>query len=199
MKKSMCFILLIIICFSFCACNNGNGEKENTTVKSGNNLQSQNGVTSGDKNSDKLYIKELYGFKYCFPSEVTQRGSADGSVFTCNSCSFFAYKVNDMNFNSWDSIVSDCHKSAFGAIYSAFRFYPSEQDIISSEKVINKKGEELLRVKGIFISRDGDKEFIAFYHLTDENKIKFFVGIVEDNFDAVSDIVDFVADNLEKI
>lgn len=196
MKKILCVIMLLAICMSICACDNTVSDVDSTNNQ--NKTQSSEEIKSGETDYDKVVTKELYGYKYSFPSQVSHSGLGKGSVFKCNGCSVFAYKLNDLSFTSWDTVINDCQSIVFDEIYSAFRFYPESQEVKSSEKVTNDNGEELYRVCGIFKTSDGEKDFIAYYHLTDDSKVRFFIGISENNSKSISETVDFVANNLAK-
>ena len=93
------------------------------------------------------------------------------------------------------------------AMYEAFRFYPTEQTNSTSTKIENNYGETVLKVSG---TMEGDqtgegtmnRQFIAFYYVTDENVVRFCVGVPKDDssasYAALDAAMDTLIENLKK-
>lgn len=172
----------------------------NKNIPDDNNNQQNNEIEENNNQETKNYEIELYGYKFIFPTSVEVAGSSDGCRFFSNGISsIFAYKLNDIDFSSWDetTVIKSSEHSLFGAIYSAFRFYPEEQSITISKKITNKNNIDMLKIEGTFAVENSKKDFIIYYYLTRENKVRFIIGIVDDNRNELIKTIDYVADNLK--
>lgn len=169
--------------------------KENSDRNTGNSLSTN---LPGKSNKD-WGISEIFEYKYAFSNDLIGRTSTHGHIEYNDDYKLFVFKGNQVDFNAWDTIVEDSFDHLSSAIGLAFNYSPLKQEVESTELIRNSKGEEVLKVTGEFI-RDVDKEYIAFYHVTDENKVRFAIGLVENNnFDKLNQAIDLVIDNLEKI
>ena len=197
MKKIVSLLMAIFILTALCSCGN-----DQPTTQPDNKQESTSAAEGTDKvdelKNENPKTKELFGYKYSFPNEVAVSGSADGGIFKCNDCSIFAFNLDVIDFSSWDTIVDDSQEKLFSAVYSAFRFYPNSQSVTTNNKLTNTNGEELLLTEGTFDTSDGDKEFISYYHVTNANKVRFFISIVDGNKENVESVTEYVAKNLAK-
>jgi len=87
------------------------------------------------------------------------------------------------------------------------RHLDSEQTNSTSSKIENDYGETILKVSG---TMEGDRtdegtmnrQFIAFYHVTDENHVRFCVGVPKDDssasYAALDAAMDTLIENLKK-
>ena len=93
------------------------------------------------------------------------------------------------------------------SLESAYSFYPTEQINSVSTKTENDYGETILKVSGTMKgdqSGEGtvERQFIAFYHVTDENHVRFCVGVPKDDssasYAALDAAMDTLIENLKK-
>lgn len=202
MKKLICMLLALAVVLSLCACGSENPAQPQEAQQT--EKQSDTAQEKTQKKNSEETVKELYGYRYCFPCEAIVDGTNYGCLFDTDYCgehTIFAYSGDDMTFSIWDSVTTDCEKRLFSSLLDAYLCKkPSEQTVDTSELMTNEQGEELLRVTGQFKTSDGDVDYIIYYHVSDENGIRFFVGVMNDNnADRVTEVVDYMAEHLEKV
>lgn len=201
MKKLICMLLALAVVLSLCACGSRSPAQSQETQQT--EEQNDTAEKKPQENISKEKMEELYGYRYCFPCDVQVDGYRDGCLFNteyCGDCTIFAYKIDYITFSSWDFVVSDCEDDVFSSLSNSDLCpWPSEQTVDTSELVTNEQGEELLRVTGQFKTSEGDVDYIIYYHVIDENYVRFFVGVMNDeNAARVTEVVDYMAEHLEK-
>lgn len=197
MKKIICVLVIGLLVLSLCAC--GNTETTDTPPKdTSSDVTPSSQQSEEPSNTNSPVTKDLFGYKYSFPTDISIDSSADGALVECKNATVLIFNLDVVDFTSWDSIIDDSEYEFFGAVHSAFRFYPNSQSVTTNNKLTNTNGEELLLTEGTFDTSDGDKEFIAYYHVTNENKVRFFISVVDGNKDNVKSVTEYIAKNLAK-
>ena len=197
MKKIICVLVIGLLVLSLCAC--GNTETTDTPPKdTSSDVTPSSQQSEEPSNTNSPVTKDLFGYKYSFPTDISIDSSADGALVECKNATVLIFNLDVVDFTSWDTIVDDSQEKMFGAVHSAFRFYPNSQSVTTNNKLTNTNGEELLLTEGTFDTSDGDKEFIAYYHVTNENKVRFFISVVDGNKDNVKSVTEYIAKNLAK-
>lgn len=161
---------------------------------------------TGILNDSDSYTREFIN-SFTFDGSVIERSSIDGMVAETDEYSLFIYCLNDISFNTWDDIIDLAFKQMRNSMDAVFRFYPTEQTNSTSSKTENNYGETILKVSG---TMEGDqtgegtmnRQFIAFYHVTDENHVRFCVGLPKDDssasYAALDAAMDTLIENLKK-
>ena len=174
MKK---LVLSITCCLLVLGVLTGCGKtkvNDNNQSNTGNNNQTNN-------NTQSTRVSELLGYSYTFEEDVIYRTVTDGLISETENYSIIVYCFDDINFDTWDNITEISFKGVENALYSAFRFYPTEQNNGKIEKKTNKYDETILKVSGTMKgdqTGEGTKErqFIGIYYVTDDNHVRFVMG-----------------------
>lgn len=205
MKKILAFILAALMLLTLAACSS-NGGNTDPQPDNDQNQTDEPGKVNTDKKPD-TQVEELFGYSFTFDGSVIERSSIDGMVAETDEYSLFIYCLNDISFNTWDDIIDLAFKQMRNSMDAVFRFYPTEQTNSTSSKTENNYGETILKVSG---TMEGDqtgegtmnRQFIAFYHVTDENYIRFCVGLPKDDssasYAALDAAMDTLIENLKK-
>ena len=199
MKKILCTLLCLLTLFSLTAC----GVNEQGTVEDDKEpeqtVPSEEAAEETDNDENGPCVRDLYGFRYAFPEEVLSLDSNGGTIYECGESSVLVFSLDVIDFSDWESVAADCQSAMFSSVSSAFSFYPSSQTISSQQQVKNSSGEELLMTTGALVSANGEKEFIAYYHVTADNKVRFFITLLDDNAEEATKMIEYVADHLAKV
>jgi|SRR5690554_219560 predicted small lipoprotein YifL len=197
MKKIICVLVIGLLVLSLCAC--GNTETTDTPPKdTSSDVTPSSQQSEEPSNTNSPVTKDLFGYKYSFPTDISIDSSADGALVECKNATVLIFNLDVVDFTSWDSIIDDSEYEFFGAINSAFHFYPNSQNAVSTTEENSDFNEKMLHVEGTFDTSNGDKEFIAYYHVTNENKVRFFISVVDGNKDNVKSVTEYIAKNLAK-
>lgn len=159
-------------------------------------------LTMEQRNCDTDKITELYGYQYELPYEIDLVDSySDGAIITCNDCTVIVHDaiVDIAPFTSWDTIISDGEEAFLDSLHSVHRVHFYNQTVTKQEKKTNPNGEELLYVEGTLDTSEGDKEFIAYYYVTESNSVQFFAGVIDNNEAELREVMQCMADHLEKV
>lgn len=142
--------------------------------------------------------EEFFGYKYTVPAEITSESVHGGALYDTESWDLFVYGLDYLEFSSWDEIVEQCKSEMFNGIFSAVGYLPYEQTAVADVPYVNAHGIELMRVVGEFTGEDGDTPYIACYYVTDEGYVRFIVCLNYENEAGAAEVMDYVADWLEK-
>ena len=197
MKK---LVLSITCCLLVLGVLTGCGKtkvNDNNQSNTGNNNQTNN-------NTQSTRVSELLGYSYTFEEDVIYRTVTDGLISETENYSIIVYCFDDINFDTWDNITEISFKGVEDILYGAFRFYPTEQSNGKIEKKTNKYDETILKVSGTMKgdqTGEGTKErqFIGIYYVTDDNHVRFVMGLVEKDYNALDKAIDLIIDNLHKV
>lgn len=197
MKKlvlSITCCLLVLGVLTGCGKSKVNDDNQSNT--GGNNQ------TNNDTQSTR--VQELLGYSYTFDGDVIERSLGNRLVAQTEDYSLVTYYFNYINFDTWDNITEISSKEVVGALYAAFRFYPTEQNNGKIEKKTNKYGETILKVSGTMKgdqTGEGTKErqFIGAYYVTNDNYVRFTIGLVDEDYNALDKAIDLMIDNLHKV
>ena len=197
MKK---LVLSIACCLLVLGVLTGCGKtkvNDNNQSNTGNNNQ-----TNNDTQSTKNL--EVFGYSYAFESETIGKSSTDGFIKGTKDYSIFTYMFNDIDFNTWDNVTDVAFKYIKDSLDSAYGFRPTTQTNDKTEKKTNKYGETILKVSGTMKGNqagEGTKErqFIGAYYVTDDNHVRFTIGLVDEDYNALDKAIDLIIDNLHKV
>ena len=205
MKRFLAFILAALMLLTLAACSSNGG---NTDPQPDNDQNQANEPSKDDPAKKPEYrVQELFGYSFTFDGGVVERTIVDGLIAEMEEYSLIVYCFDDIDFDTWDNVTDLAFEQVRDALYAAFRFYPTEQTNSTSSKTENNYGETILKVSG---TMEGDqtgegtmnRQFIAFYHVTDENYIRFCVGLPKDDssasYAALDAAMDTLIENLKK-
>lgn len=192
MKK----ILIIMVIFAISALMSACGERE---FEDENNLTAEVKTEQGSREEqEKQDVHNVFGYKYCFREDVIGRTSTYGHVFENDDYSIFVFNGDSVQVDNVENAVEESKEVLASAVYSALRYYPDNQLVNTADKFTNRAGEILYKVEGEFESSDGDKEYLAYYHLTATGDVRFFIGLIDNNKDSLTEEMEYLAENLEK-
>lgn len=205
MKRFLAFILAALMLLTLAACGSNGGNKD---------PQPDNGQNQTDEPSKKdpakkpgYQVEEILGYSYTFDGNVVERTVAGGVIAETEEYSLVIYYFDDIEFDTWDNVTDLAFDQVRDAMYAAFRFYPTEQTNSTSSKTENNYGETILKISG---TMEGDqtgegtmnRQFIVFYYVTDENHVRFCVGVPKDDssasYAALDAAMDLLLENLKK-
>lgn len=170
---------------------------DNNQSNTGNNNQTNNDTQS-------TITDELLGYSYTFDKNIIYRTIVGGLIVETEDYSMVTYSFNDINFDTWDNITEISFKGVEDILYGTFRFYPTEQSNGKIEKKTNKYDETILKVSGTMNgdqTGEGTKErqFIGAYYVTNDNHVRFTIGLVDEDYNALDKAIDLIIDNLHKV
>lgn len=170
---------------------------DNNQSNTGNNNQ-----TNNDTQSTKNL--ELFGYNYTLSSSAIEKSSTHGHVSATDKYSIFIYQGDTIDFDTWDNIIDVALEKVENSIGSAYSFYPTTQSNEKLEKKTNKYGETILKVSGTMKGNqagEGTKErqFIGAYYVNDDNYVRFTIGLVDEDYNALDKAIDLIIDNLHKV
>ena len=152
-------------------------------------------------------MEEILGYSYTFDGNVVERTVAGGVIAETEEYSLVIYYFDDIEFDTWDNVVDLALNRVKDAMDAAFGFYPTEQTNSTSTKTENDYGETILKVSGTMTGNQAgegtvDRQFIVFYYVTDENVVRFCVGVPKDDssasYAALDAAMDTLIENLKK-
>ena len=170
---------------------------DNNQFNTGNNNQTNNDTQS-------TITDELLGYSYTFDKNIIYRTIVGGLIVETEDYSMVTYSFDDINFDTWDNITEISFERVKSILYAAFRFYPTEQNNGKIEKKTNKYDETILKVSG---TMNGDqtgegikeRQFIGAYYVTNDNHVRFTIGLVDEDYNALDKAIDLIIDNLHKV
>ena len=170
---------------------------DNNQSNTGNDNQTNN-------NAQSTTTSELSGYSYVFDSNVIEKSSTHGHLITTTNYSILIYRYNDIKFDTWDNITEVTLEDVGSSLGTAVGFHPTTQNNEKIEKKTNKYGETILKVSGTMKGNqagEGTKErqFIGIYYVTDDNHVRFVMGLVEKDYNALDKAIDLIIDNLHKV
>ncbi len=197
MKK---LVLSITCCLLVLGVLTGCGKSkvnDNNQSNTGNNNQTNNDTQS-------TRVSELLGYSYTFEGDVIYRTITSGLISETENYSIIVYCFDNINFDTWDNITEISFKGVENALDGSSGFYPTVQTNDKTEKKTNKYGETILKASGTMKGNqagEGTKErqFIGIYYVTDDNHVRFVMGLVEKDYNALDKAIDLIIDNLHKV
>ena len=198
MKK---LVLSIACCLLVLGVLTGCGKtkvNDNNQSNTGNNNQTNNDTQS-------TRVSELLGYSYTFEGDVIYRTITNGFVSETENYSIIVvYCFDNINFDTWDNITEISFERVKSILYAAFRFYPTEQNNGKIEKKTNKYDETILKVSGTMNGDQTDegtkeRQFIGAYYVNDDNHVRFTIGLVDEDYNALDKAIDLIIDNLHKV
>ena len=170
---------------------------DNNQSNTGDNNQTNN-------NTQSTRVQEFVGYSYTFDGDVIEKSLFDGLVAQTEDYSLVTYYYNDINFDTWDNITEISFERVKSILYAAFRFYPTEQNNGKIEKKTNKYDETILKVSGTMNGDQTDegtkeRQFIGAYYVNDDNHVRFTIGLVDEDYNALDKAIDLIIDNLHKV
>lgn len=170
---------------------------DNNQSNTGSNNQTNN-------NTQSTITDEILGYSYTFDENIIYRTIAGGVIVGTEDYSMVTYYFNDINFDTWDNITEISFKGVENALDGSSGFYPTVQTNDKTEKKTNKYGETILKASGTMKGNqagEGTKErqFIGIYYVTDDNHVRFVMGLVEKDYNALDKAIDLIIDNLHKV
>ena len=205
MKRFLAFILAALMLLTLAACSSNGG---NTDPQPDNDQNQTNEPSKDDPAKKPEYqVEEILGYSYTFDGNVVERTVAGGVIAETEEYSLVIYYFDDIEFDTWDNVTDLAFDQVRDAMYAAFRFYPTEQTNSTSSKTENNYGETILKVSG---TMEGDqtgegtmnRQFTTFYYVTDENHVRFCVGVPKEDssasYAALDAAMDTLIENLKK-
>ena len=197
MKKILAFILAALMLLTLAACGSNGG---NTDPQPDDHQQT---TLPDNKDSVKNKVEEFHGYSFTFSDKSVGKSTTYGYTSTTEDYSIFVYCEDDIRFDTWDNITESAFKRMKSSLDSAYSFYPTEQINSVSTKTENNCGETILKVSGTMEGKQAgegkvERQFIAFYHVTDENYVRFCIGFVDNNYAALDAAMDTLIENLKK-
>ena len=197
MKKlvlSIACCLLVLGVLTGCGKSKVNDDNQSNT---GNDNQTNN-------NAQSATTLEVFGYSYTISNSAVGRSSNYGHISATSKYSIFTYGRDDIIFETWDNITETSFKSLENSLDSAYSFYPMIQTNDKTEKKTNKYGETVLKVSGTMKGNqagEGTKErqFIGAYYVTNDNHVRFTIGLVDEDYNALDKAIDLIIDNLHKV
>lgn len=205
MKRFLAFILAALMLLTLAACSS-NGRNKVPQPDNDQNQTDEPAKGNTDTNTD-MQVEELFGYSFTFNSTVVNKSSTHGHMATTEQYAIFIYRYDDIVFDVWDNVTEISLDDLGGSLGSAMGFHPTEQTNSTSSKIENDYGETILKVSGTMTGNQAgegtvDRQFIAFYHVTDENHVRFCVGLPKDDssasYAALDAAMDTLIENLKK-
>lgn len=205
MKRFLAFILAALMLLTLAACGSNGGDKD---PQPDNDQNQANEPGKGDSTHDSLNrVEELFGYSFTFDGDSIDESSMYGAINTSDQYSTFIYRQDDIAFDTWDNVTETSLKSLGNSLGVAIGFHPTEQTNSTSSKIKNDYGETILKVSGTMTGNQAgegtvDRQFVAFYYVTDENHVRFCVGVPKDDssasYAALDAAMDTLIENLKK-
>lgn len=197
MKKFLALILAALMLLPLAACGSNGGK---TDPQPDDHQQT---TVPDNADSVKSKVEEFCGYSFTFSDKSVGERTTYGYTATTENYSIFVYCRDDVQFDTWDNIAESAFKRMKSSLESAYSFYPTEQINSASTKTENDYGETILKVSGTMKgdqSGEGkvERQFIAFYHVTDENYVRFCIGLVDDSYATLDAAMDTLIENLKK-
>ena len=197
MKKFLALILAALMLLSLAACGSNGGK---TDPQPDDHQQT---TLPDNTDSVKNKVAEFCGYSFTFSDKSVGKSTTYGYTATTEDYSIFVYCRNDVQFDTWDNITESAFDGMQSSLDSAYSFYPTEQTNSTSIKTENDYGETILKVSGTMTGNQAgegtvERQFIAFYHVTDENYVRFCIGFVDDSYAALDAAMDTLIENLKK-
>ena len=205
MKRFLAFILAALMLLTLAACGS-NGENTDPQPDNDQNQTDEPVRGNTDTNTD-MQVEELFGYSFTFNSTVVNKSSTHGHMATTEQYAIFIYRYDDIAFDVWDNVTEISLDDLGSSLGSAMGFHPREQTNSTSTKTENDYGETILKVSGTMTGNQAgegtvERQFIAFYHVTDENHVRFCVGVPKDDssasYAALDAAMDTLIENLKK-
>lgn len=201
MKRFLAFILAALMLLTLAACSSNGG---NTDPQPDNDQNQSDEPSKDDPTTNAEYrVQELFGYGFKLEYDAVEESSNYGHTAATEEYELFIYGRDNILFENWDNVTDIAFKQLGNAIDSAYSFYPSEQINSTSTKIENDYGETILKVSGTMTGNQAgegtvERQFIAFYHVTDENYVRFCIGFVDNNYAALDAAMDTLIENLKK-
>lgn len=197
MKKFLALILAALMLLPLAACGSNGGK---TDPQPDDHQQT---TVPDNADSVKSKVEEFCGYSFTFSDKSVGERTTYGYTATTENYSIFVYCRDDVQFDAWDNITESAFDGMQSSLDSAYSFYPTEQINSASTKTENDYGEAILKVSGTMKGKqigEGmvERQFIAFYHVTDENYVRFCIGLVDDSYAALDAAMDTLIENLKK-
>lgn len=196
MKKFLALFLATLMLLPLTACGSDGGNKPD------NNQQT---TLPDNKDSVKTKVAEFCGYSFTFSDKSVGESTIYGYTATTDIYSIFVYCMDNMQFDTWDNITETAFDGMQNSLESAYSFWPTEQINSTSTKIENDYGETILKVSGTMKGNQAaegmvERQFIAFYHVTNDNCIRFCIGLVDNdyNYAELDAAIDMLIDNLKK-
>ena len=169
-----------------------------------NNQSNTGGNNQTNNDTQSTITDEILGYSYTFDANIIYRTIVGGLIVETEDYSMVTYSFDDINFDTWDNITEISFERVKSILYAAFRFYPTEQNNGKIEKKTNKYDETILKVSG---TMNGDqtgegikeRQFIGAYYVTNDNHVRFTIGLVDEDYNALDKAIDLIIDNLHKV
>lgn len=204
MKRFLALILAALMLLTLAACGSNGGDKD---PQPDNDQNQTDEPKKDDTNNSGKHIIELFGYSFTLSDSMVEESTTYGHISSGEMYSLFIYQGDDLDFTGWDDMTDETFEKVSNAVGAAFSFYPTEQTNSTSTKTENDYGETILKVSGTMTGNQAgegtvDRQFIAFYHVTDENYIRFCVGLPKDDssasYAALDAAMDTLIENLKK-
>ena len=203
MKRFLAFILAALMLLTLVACGS-NGENKDPQLDN-----DQNQITPPTDASDSLKTssKEMFGYSFTLDDGAIGEGFTYGYAIKTDTYLMFIYQYDDIDFDTWDNVAEKALDDLGDSVDDAFGFHPREQTNSTSTKTENDYGETILKVSGTMTGNQAgegtvERQFIAFYYVTDENHVRFCVGVPKDDssasYAALDAAMDTLIENLKK-
>lgn len=201
-KKFLAVMLLITICL-LSSCGKDERTEQNSVTIVENTEPQQQMTTALEQQPITVQetiedSKEMFGYRYVLPVEVTAEKKADGALCSLSSCDLFLFRKNVLEFSLWDEAIKQCEEDLYDALDSGIDFRPSHQSAFADAPFTNAHGVEMMRVTGELSGSAGTKPYIAYYYVTDENYLRFMICLNYENEAEAAEVIDYVAERLEK-
>lgn len=197
MKKILAIILATLMVLPLTACGS---KGKNNGLQSDNDQQT---ILPDNNGSAKYKVEEFCGYSFTFSDKSVGKNSTFGITETTDTYSIFVYCRDDVQFDTWDNITETAFKRIKSSLDSAYSFNPIEQVNSTITKIENNYGETILKVSGTMKGNQAgegkvERQFIAFYHVTNDNYIRFCIGFVDNNYAELDAAIDMLIENLKK-
>ena len=201
MKRTLIvFLTLSVICL-FCACSQSDASEQGDigTAESPKLEQSpaaQEQPSAGQ--SIEETIDEMFGYRYAIPSKNGSVSKASGALADTDFRDLYIYGLDYLEYFSWEEAVDQCKNELFNTVFSATNFLAADQTATADAPFTNAHGVEMMRVTGELSGSAGTKPYIAYYYVTDENYLRFMICLNYENEADAAEVIDYVAERLEK-
>lgn len=151
-------------------------------------------VTEEDKQVGRktdIYVKDIKGYRYFCYGNTEVKEKERGYWLSSEDYSIFIYGEDDISFNSWDSVVDDCKKSIATTCLSDL------EDNYTCQVIENDFGLEICRVSGKLALDGGKGDFVAFFHRTENDNVRYIFSEDWSDGDEIIDAMDLLIYNLQ--